>query len=219
VNTPEDDRLRPLPIRPRPRTGESIASYIRRLARAHHLRPSYLHGYLSEPPHYTGARPQPHRLAALSGRSVSTLERALADLAPKPRPQPPTQRRRPVPKTRTDAKSDLFAAIRHDANEEHLSVRALAERYQVHRRTVRQALTDPTPPPRKPIIRPAAVLDRIRHHIDTMLTSDHDLNARQIWERLVDDHDADASYTTVATYIARKRPPPTRRRPNPGGLH
>jgi hypothetical protein len=31
----------PLPIRPRPMTGESPASYLRRLARANHLRPGY----------------------------------------------------------------------------------------------------------------------------------------------------------------------------------
>jgi hypothetical protein len=207
MNVPDDDQLRPLPIRPRPHADESVASYIRRLARANHLRPSYLHGYLSAPPHYTGGRPQPPRLAAVSGRQMSTLERALSDLAAKPPPDPDTQPRRPVPKTRTDTKPDLFAAIRHDANEEDLSVRALAERYQVHRRTVRQALTDPTPPPRKPVVRPATVLDRVRHHIDAMLASDHNLKARQIWERLVDDHDADASYTTVAAYISRQRPP------------
>ena len=54
--------------------------------------------------------------------------------------------------------------------------------------------------------RPATVLDRDRHHIDAMLASDHNLKARQIWERPVDDHDADASYTTVAAYISRQRP-------------
>ncbi len=35
-----------LPMRVRPNLGESTDSYIRRLARANHLRPSYLHGFL-----------------------------------------------------------------------------------------------------------------------------------------------------------------------------
>ena len=43
----------------------------------------------------------------------------------------------------------LFEAIRRDARWEELSVRALAKRYGVHRRTVRQALGSPVPPARK----------------------------------------------------------------------
>ncbi len=39
----------------------------------------------------------------------------------------------------------LFEAIRRDARGEELSVRALAKRYGVHRRTVRQALRSPVP--------------------------------------------------------------------------
>lgn len=37
----DDGRLRPLPVRPRPKPGESTDSYVRRLARANHLKPSY----------------------------------------------------------------------------------------------------------------------------------------------------------------------------------
>ncbi|MGI8680541.1 MAG: hypothetical protein ACR2JO_00085, partial [Mycobacteriales bacterium] len=44
---------------------------------------------------------------------------------------------------------ELFAAIRRDARIEGLSIRALADRYRVHRRTVRQALDSPAPPVRK----------------------------------------------------------------------
>ena len=44
---------------------------------------------------------------------------------------------------------ELFEGIRRDADREGLSIRALLEKYEVHRRTVRQALTCPTPPPRK----------------------------------------------------------------------
>jgi DNA-binding GntR family transcriptional regulator len=40
---------------------------------------------------------------------------------------------------------ELFEAIRRDARREDLSIRALAERHGVHRRTVREALRSATP--------------------------------------------------------------------------
>ena len=39
----------PLPVRPRPRQGETADSYLRRLAAADHLRFSYLRRYLATP--------------------------------------------------------------------------------------------------------------------------------------------------------------------------
>lgn len=48
-----------------------------------------------------------------------------------------------APKT----KVELFAAIRRDSRMEGLSVRALARKYGVHRRTVREALTSAWPAP------------------------------------------------------------------------
>lgn len=42
----QDHSPRPLPFRPRPMAGDTVASYVRRLARANHLRPGYLHRYL-----------------------------------------------------------------------------------------------------------------------------------------------------------------------------
>lgn len=51
---------------------------------------------------------------------------------------------------------ELFEQIRRDHDREGLSIRALAERHGVHRRTVRQALESPLPPARKkPVGRPA----------------------------------------------------------------
>jgi predicted DNA-binding protein (UPF0251 family) len=44
---------------------------------------------------------------------------------------------------------ELFEAIRKANREEGLGIRALAERFGVHRRTVRQALGSATPPERK----------------------------------------------------------------------
>jgi predicted DNA-binding protein (UPF0251 family) len=44
---------------------------------------------------------------------------------------------------------ELFEQIRRDRRREELSIRELAEKHGVHRRTVRQALAAAVPPPRK----------------------------------------------------------------------
>lgn len=193
----DDSRLAPLPVRPRPAAGETVSSYVRRLAIANHLRPSYLHSYLAGPPHWLqGIKPE--RLAALSGRKVADLDRALTGLTRKPRRQPSRR------KTRAADKPGLFAAIRRDAQDGH-SVRALAARHQVHRRTVRQALADPVPPPRKQMPLRGHALDRLHDQVTDMLTTDPGLTVRQAWERLLDEHDAGVSYGTVSNYVTRLR--------------
>jgi len=136
---------RPLPVRPRPVTGESTGSYIRRLARANHLRPAYLRRYLASPKDGTI---RTELLAAMSGRTLTALEHALADQGPRQGAAPP-RGPRAIP-DRQAAKAAPFAAIRRDAAEPGLSHRALADRYGVHRRTVLQALHLPVPAPRKP---------------------------------------------------------------------
>lgn len=45
------------------------------------------------------------------------------------------------------SKVELFAAIRRDARVDELSIRELAEKHHVHRRTVRQALSSATASP------------------------------------------------------------------------
>lgn len=78
MNSELPPRFAPLPVRPRPCLGESTNSYIRRLARANHLQPSYLHCYLCGPPQWFG-RPLLEHLATTAGHSPEALERALAD--------------------------------------------------------------------------------------------------------------------------------------------
>ena len=52
---------------------------------------------------------------------------------------------------------ELFAAIRFDWQRNRMSVRSLARKYDVHRRTVRQAIASPLPPDRKvPVLRRCA---------------------------------------------------------------
>jgi hypothetical protein len=67
---------------------------------------------------------------------------------------------------------ELYAAIRFDSQRNQMSIRALAEKYGVHRRTVREAVVSPIPPPRKNSPRRTLVLDAVRELIDAMLVED-----------------------------------------------
>jgi transposase len=94
------------------------------------------------------------------------------------------------------SKVEQFAAIRRDHRIEELSVRALAKRHGVHRRTVRAALESAVPPARKVPLRVAPRLAPYRAAIDEMLRSDMDApkkqrhTARRVLARLLDEHDA-----------------------------
>jgi transposase len=108
---------------------------------------------------------------------------------------------------------ELFAAIRRDARVEGCSIRELAERYHVHRRTVRQALASAIPPPRRTPARTSPRLAPFQAAIDAMLRVDLDApkkqrhTARRVLARLADEHGAqDLSYSTVRDYVARRRP-------------
>jgi hypothetical protein len=64
------------------------------------------------------------------------------------------------------SKVELFAAIRRDSRSEGLGVRALARRYEVHRRLVREALTSAWPEPRKKLPPRKSRLDRFKPVVD-----------------------------------------------------
>ena len=108
---------------------------------------------------------------------------------------------------------ELFAAIRWDHEREGLSVRALARRHRVHRRTVRQALASALPSPRKSPVRAAPRLDPAKPHIDAMLREDlaaprkQRHTARRVWVRLLEEFGCtDVAYPSVRDYVARRRP-------------
>jgi transposase len=107
---------------------------------------------------------------------------------------------------------ELFEQIRRDRRLERLSIRELAERHGVHRRTVRQALESAVPPPRRaypPRRRPA--IDPFVAVIDGWLLDDKDAprkqrhTARRVWQRLVVEHQASLAEVTVSRYVARRR--------------
>jgi transposase len=111
-----------------------------------------------------------------------------------------------------ESRVDLFARIRRDARVEGLSVRALAARHGVHRRTVRQALESATPPERKLRQGVSWRLEPFKTAIDAMLIEDTTAprkqrhTARRILARLVEEHGAkELSYSTVRDYVRVRR--------------
>ena len=107
---------------------------------------------------------------------------------------------------------ELFEQIRRDRRAGESSIRELAGRHHVHRRTVRQALASAVPPPRKAYSRrPRPAVDPYRGVIDGWLLADRDAprkqrdTARRIWQRLVAEHGATLAEVTVARYVARRR--------------
>jgi hypothetical protein len=189
--------LRQLPIDVRPAAGERAESYIRRLARANHLPPSYLRCYLAGPPHWQG-QVQPQRLAALTGRPARILQHTLIARGwPRPAPPPSGRLRR-----RHADKPALYARIRAAAGEG-TSSSQLAARFRVGRRTITKALQAPQPPPWKPPVKkhPPAY----SAHIDALLQAAPGLTSKQLWEHLVDHTDLRASYETVQQYHRARR--------------
>ncbi len=77
---------------------------------------------------------------------------------------------------------------------------------------MRQALASAVPPERKTPERSAPALDRWKPTIDEMLRSDVDAprkqrhTAKRVFDRLVDEHDAVVSYSTVRAYVQGRRP-------------
>ena len=185
-------------MRVRPAAGETIESYIRRLARANHLRPSLLQVYVRNPGAPAGAI-RMRRLAAVSGSTVTALTRALTGL-----PAARVQHRAPPPgESQADRKARLFGIILDDAAGG-MSIRQIATRHHVHRRMVRQALAAPLgPPPRKRAARPAQVTGPIRGILDELASESRTI--WEIWTIVTDEHDSDASYAAIREYIQARR--------------
>jgi len=193
----------PLPVRPRPRHGETADSYLRRLAAANHLRFTYLRRYLAtrrgsyEPV-------DPARLAALAGREPHAILQAFPELGPAV-PRPATRRypREEVERNR-EARREKYAAIRRDA-EAGFTQRAIMSRQRAGRRTITLALASEEPPERKKIHREPAALNGLHANIDAMIDEDPSIGTAAIWQRLADDHGRTVAYYTLRAYVVRRR--------------
>jgi transposase len=107
---------------------------------------------------------------------------------------------------------ELFEQIRRDWRAGGSSIRELADRHHVHRRTVRQALASAVPPPRKEYRpRPRPAIGPYAAVIDGWLLADRNVprkqrhTARRVWQRLVAEHGASVAEVTVSRYVARRR--------------
>ena len=110
------------------------------------------------------------------------------------------------------SKVELFATIRREARVEGSSIRELARRHHVARKTVRKALNSPVPPERKTPERSSPRLDSFKAAIDAMLLEDTTAprkqrhTARRILARLIEEHGAEElSYSTVRDYVRVRR--------------
>lgn len=97
---------------------------------------------------------------------------------------------------------ELFEQIRRDRDRDGLSLRALATKHGVHRRTVRQAWESSVPPAkRRPVSRPAPKLGEYRELIDGWLIADlvaprkQRHTSKRIWRRLIDEHGVQVAET------------------------
>jgi transposase len=106
---------------------------------------------------------------------------------------------------------ELFEKIRKDRRDQGLSIRALANKYRVHRRAVRQALRSSVPPARRAPARSCKVLGPWKPWIDQVLAADLSAppkqrhTSRRIWVRLRDEQGARVAESTVRAYVGQRQ--------------
>jgi len=103
---------------------------------------------------------------------------------------------------------ELYERIRKDSRDG-LSIRALAQKHGVHRRTVREALASATPRPHRTPERVSPALGPWMMLIRAWLVADREVprkqrhTARRVWQRLVGEYGAQVAESTVRAYVAQ----------------
>ena len=104
---------------------------------------------------------------------------------------------------------EQFERIRRERRDEGRSIRELAKRHQVHRRTVRAALADALPPARKVPKRAAPMLGVYEGTVRRWLTEDLKAprkqrhTARRVWQRLIEEEGAVVAESSVRALVAQ----------------
>ncbi|MFJ7330787.1 hypothetical protein ACIQVN_31665 [Streptomyces cyaneofuscatus] len=152
---------------------------------------------LSKPPLSSGDRDLA-ALAVLASTSAQNLHRALGTSSSAPITVKPSPERTDA----ENAEAALFFDIQREARGRGLTVRTLAARHNVSRRTVRRALNAAPASTHDTLRRRSLVVDPDKHLIDPLL--DQGLPRGDVWDRLVDDHDVVLSWTALATTPGRE---------------
>lgn len=106
---------------------------------------------------------------------------------------------------------EQFERIRRDHRDDDVSIRALAGKHRVHRRTVRAALADATPPARKSPVRKSPMLGPHVATVRRWLVEDRQAprkqrhTARRVWQRLIEEEGAEVAESSVRALVARLR--------------
>lgn len=109
------------------------------------------------------------------------------------------------------AKVELFEEIRREYKHGAGTIQGVAEKFGVHRRTVRQALENAMPPERKRAERERPVISQVKEFIDGILESDQKAprkqkhTARRIYDRIDKEQKVKIAESTVRRYVRERK--------------
>ncbi|MEF3115213.1 TniQ family protein [Streptomyces chrestomyceticus] len=188
-----------MPVNVRPRLGETTIHYVQRLARANHLKPSYLISILTTPTNTKTHKVKLDRLATLSGRSTDVLKNTLANTAP-PRPTrvhvhtAATVRLERIASRKARSRGfNIVGQIKRDARTSQDTLRQITTRWHLPRWITRKILN-----PHFPDRSPAGTIT-LSEELYSQLVGYHEqgMTAVQAWHDLLDNHGTWLSITSV----------------------